>query len=131
MCVDSASERTKSIIFGIILIWIFWPIISPSISFLNSAVFIPINILIYILNLVGKGILFITSLFCFVLFAGNAVQGIKNNTRQMVENDTKSQIEDNESLEKNEHLSFGKETEIIAKEQSNAIEENSEDDFIE
>merc|ERR1719481_1253726 len=50
----------------------------------------------------------------------------------MVEKDTKSQIEDtNESLEKDEHLSFGKENEIIAKEQSNAIEEHSEDDFLE
>merc|ERR1719481_1626508 len=50
----------------------------------------------------------------------------------MVEKDTKSQIEDtNESLEKDEHLSYGKENEIIAKEQRNAIEEHSEDDFLE
>merc|ERR1719452_342456 len=55
-------------LLAIALLWIFWPIISPTLLVLNYIAFLPLNIALTFVFTFGESILFIISLGCFGLF---------------------------------------------------------------
>merc|ERR1712183_750501 len=50
------------------LVWIFWPILLPTIMVLNSIAFLPFNILFTFISTIGESVLFAISLGCVGLY---------------------------------------------------------------
>ena len=61
------TNRAISAVLAIALIWIFWPILSPTMMFLNTIAFLPFSIIFILVGTVGEPILFTISLGCCVL----------------------------------------------------------------
>jgi len=61
------SNRVVAALMAVALIWIFWPIISPAMMFLNTIAFLPFNVLYFLVGTIGENILFTVSLGCFLL----------------------------------------------------------------
>merc|ERR1712202_62430 len=57
-----------SAILTIALVWIFWPILLPTIMILNSIAFLPFNILFTFISTIGESVLFAISLGCVGLY---------------------------------------------------------------
>eukprot|EP00092_Neocalanus_flemingeri_P022277 GFUD01024157.1.p1 GENE.GFUD01024157.1~~GFUD01024157.1.p1 ORF type:complete len:407 (+),score=75.73 GFUD01024157.1:47-1267(+) len=53
---------------AVVILWIFWPILSPTLMILNSIAFLPFILLFTFIGTIGEGVLFTISLGCFVLF---------------------------------------------------------------
>ena len=66
----SYHNNTRQIyaILAIALLWIFWPILSPTLLVLNYVAFLPFNIALTFIFTFGESILFTISLGCFGLF---------------------------------------------------------------
>merc|ERR1712083_289307 len=66
------NSRVVSAISAVILLWIFWPIISSLHIILSTIVFLPVSILIFLLGTVGESILFLVSLGSFLWLTRDA-----------------------------------------------------------
>eukprot|EP00092_Neocalanus_flemingeri_P036075 GFUD01039279.1.p1 GENE.GFUD01039279.1~~GFUD01039279.1.p1 ORF type:complete len:412 (-),score=80.36 GFUD01039279.1:84-1319(-) len=53
---------------AVVILWIFWPILSPTLMILNSIAFLPFILLFTFIGTIGEGVLFTISLGCFGLF---------------------------------------------------------------
>eukprot|EP00092_Neocalanus_flemingeri_P028921 GFUD01031404.1.p1 GENE.GFUD01031404.1~~GFUD01031404.1.p1 ORF type:complete len:393 (-),score=73.62 GFUD01031404.1:63-1241(-) len=67
-----SSRQNKTGIFSatlaVVILWIFWPILSPTLMVLNSIGFLPFILLFTFVGTIGEGVLFTISLGCFGLF---------------------------------------------------------------
>merc|ERR1719209_2293285 len=69
---NNNNSRVVSAISAVIIIWIFWPIISSIHIILSTIVFLPVSILIFLLGTVGESILFLVSLGSFLWLTRDA-----------------------------------------------------------
>eukprot|EP00092_Neocalanus_flemingeri_P036073 GFUD01039277.1.p1 GENE.GFUD01039277.1~~GFUD01039277.1.p1 ORF type:complete len:407 (-),score=88.20 GFUD01039277.1:64-1284(-) len=53
---------------AVVILWIFWPILSPTLMILNSIAFLPFILLFTFIGTIGEGVLFTISLGCLGLF---------------------------------------------------------------
>merc|ERR1712183_895680 len=107
------------------LVWIFWPILLPTIMVLNSIAFLPFNILFTFISTIGESVLFAISLGCVGLY-------IKDNfyvqhSGQSFPPEAEEAFEEDELAEKTpqSHEIISSEGESGALEAEEAIEEDS------
>eukprot|EP00092_Neocalanus_flemingeri_P094320 GFUD01119921.1.p1 GENE.GFUD01119921.1~~GFUD01119921.1.p1 ORF type:complete len:319 (+),score=60.49 GFUD01119921.1:47-1003(+) len=81
---------------AVVILWIFWPILSPTLMILNSIAFLPFILLFTFIGTIGEGVLFTISLGCFGLF-------VKDNIAK--DGEKSSKLEDSE--EANDILGAG------------------------
>eukprot|EP00092_Neocalanus_flemingeri_P028922 GFUD01031405.1.p1 GENE.GFUD01031405.1~~GFUD01031405.1.p1 ORF type:complete len:401 (-),score=81.62 GFUD01031405.1:63-1265(-) len=95
-----SSRQNKTGIFSatlaVVILWIFWPILSPTLMVLNSIGFLPFILLFTFVGTIGEGVLFTISLGCFGLF-------VKDNFAK--DGKKSSKLEDSE--EGNDNLAAG------------------------
>eukprot|EP00092_Neocalanus_flemingeri_P022275 GFUD01024155.1.p1 GENE.GFUD01024155.1~~GFUD01024155.1.p1 ORF type:complete len:402 (+),score=77.60 GFUD01024155.1:47-1252(+) len=95
-----SSRQNKTGIFSatlaVVILWIFWPILSPTLMVLNSIGFLPFILLFTFIGTIGEGVLFTISLGCFGLF-------VKDNFAK--DGKKSSKLEDSE--EGNDNLAAG------------------------
>merc|ERR1719369_389027 len=85
------SSRVVTAISAVILVWIFWPIISSIHIILGTIVYLPVGVTVFLLGTVGETILFVVSLCSFIWLTRDAF--VKNGTESNESHDMPSEEE--------------------------------------
>merc|ERR1712179_376910 len=86
---NNNSSRVVTAISAVVLVWIFWPIISSIHIILGTIVYLPIGITVFLLGTVGETILFVVSLCSFIWLTRDAF--VKNGTESNESHDMPSE----------------------------------------
>ena len=76
------SNRTISAIAALVIAWVCWPIISPTLVVLNFLAMIPIQLIGFLVFSVGESLLFCVSLICFLLVVKESLGKGESNSNQ-------------------------------------------------
>merc|ERR1719153_950487 len=86
---NNNSSRVVTAISAVVLVWIFWPIISSIHIILGTIVYLPIGITVFLLGTVGETIFFMVSLCSFIWLTRDAF--VKNGTESNESHDMPSE----------------------------------------
>ena len=120
------NNRVVSGISAIALIWIFWPIVSPTLLILQTIVFLPVSILAFLLGTFGEMMLFTASLGAFVWFTRDSFVRLVG--EQHFNDEIRREIDDKRETEE-EYASRHEETAVAEHEEESQDNRETEEKY--